>query len=66
MIVSGPDDRVVWGAGLSSCGLQVADSIPVAAHSCDPPNDRGFGEFEINIAMVGNWPSSQCEKANNY
>ena len=40
----GPDGRVVWGAGLSSCNLQVAGSIPVAARSCDLPYHRGFAD----------------------
>ena len=31
--VRGPGGQVVWGAGLSSCNLQVAGSIPVAAQS---------------------------------
>ena len=35
----GPDGWVVWGAGLSSCDLQVAGSIPVATQSCDPPTN---------------------------
>ena len=47
----GPDDRVVWGAGLSSFGLQVADSNPVAARSCDPVYHQGFGNCCLDLRM---------------
>ena len=40
----GPGGRVVWGVGLSSCDLQVAGSIPIAARSRDSPYHRDFGE----------------------
>ena len=43
----GPDGRVVWGAGLSSCGLPVAGSIPVAARSCDAPYHRTVDRIVI-------------------
>ena len=45
----GPDGRVVWGAGFSSCDLQVAGPITVAARSCDPPHHRSFGERDVGI-----------------
>ena len=69
--VWGPDGRVIWGAGLSACDLQVAGSIPVAARSCDPPHHRGFGDRDTNTCMAvtmtlqytvdmgGNWPRSR-------
>ena len=39
--------RVVWGAGLSSCDLQVAGSIPIAA--------RGHATFPTTGASVNAW-----------
>ena len=64
----GRDGRVVWGADLSSCDLQVEGSIPIAFRFCDPLYHPGFGDWmvrciydcerqmiSINGAMVGNW-----------
>ena len=36
---------------LSSCLLQVAGSIPVAARSCDPPHHRGFGDRDVAMGF---------------
>ena len=49
--------RVVWGVGLSSCGLQVAGSTPVGTRSRDPPYHRGFGKRVIRFILYG------CDRA---
>ena len=36
-------------AGLSSCDLQAAGSIPVAVRSYDPPYHRGFGDCVLYV-----------------
>ena len=45
-LITGPDGRVVWGAGRSSRELQVAGSILVAALTRDSSYHRDFGELE--------------------
>ena len=52
---------MVWGVGPSSCDLQVADSIPVAARSRDPPYRRGFGERMAQFIRGCEW-SMDCNK----
>ena len=54
----GPDDRVVWGAGLSSCDLQVAGLIPVATRSCAPPR-LGFGDCDTLHTHGCDWNEFQ-------
>ena len=48
----GPGGRVVYGARVPSCDLQVAGSIPVAAQSRDPLYRRGFGERMVGESGV--------------
>ena len=81
MLERGTGGRVVWGVGLSSCDLQVAGSIPVAARSRDPPYHRGFGdcmykfiygcEMDMVAQCTGLWSeigrvADPTKNANNY
>ena len=48
---------MVRGAGLSSCDLQFAGSIPIATRSCDPPHhrERGFGDCDTLYTHGCDW-----------
>ena len=56
----GPYGWMVWGAGLSSCDLQAACSIPVATRSCDFPHHRGFGDCDALYAHGYDWNEFKC------